>query len=198
MSMGTALTARVVAALFMTAALAVIAASTAFAQGAGVDIFLRTPLADAAAKGDAARIRGMLASGQSPNAFDLYGRPAILLAAWGNHVDAVEALVEGNVRVDDRDKTGATALLVAADRGYDRIAELLIKGKANVNLDNRQGVTPLMLAAKNGHLSVVEILVKAGARLDLQDHTGRTALEWADANNRRPVAQYLRRAGARS
>lgn len=185
------------AALYVGAALTVMNAP-ARAQGVGIDIFQRAPFAEAVAKGDTTRVRGMLASGQSPNAYDLEGRPAILIAAWNNYADIVEALVEKKVRVDDRDKIGTTAMLTAAERGYDRVVELLIKGRANVNLDNRQGSTPLILAAKNGHLPVVELLVKAGARLEQQDHTGRTALEWAQLSNRRQVAEYLRRAGAKS
>lgn len=173
-------------------------APPAVAQGVGIDIYQRAPFAEAVARGDATKVRGMLASGQSPNAFDLEGRPAILIAAWQNSVEIVEALVNAKVRVDDRDKTGGTAMLAAADRGYEEVVELLIKGKANVNLDNRQGVTPLIAAARNGHQRVVEMLVKAGARLNQQDHSGRTALEWAELNNKRAVAEYLRRAGAKS
>lgn len=196
MARGIASTARAVVA-FIVAAVLGLSAPAAQAQ-VGIDIYQRSPFPEAVARGDLAKVRGMLANGQSPNAFDLEGRPAILLAAWQNHIEIVETLVESKVRVDDKDKTGGTALIAAAERGFDRVVELLIKGKANVNLDNRQGLTPLIAAAKNGHLRVVQLLVKAGARLEQQDFTGRTALEWAENSNRRPVAEFLRRSGAKS
>lgn len=173
-------------------------AANAAAQGVGIDIYQRTPLAEAAMRGDVMRLRGFLINGQSPNATDLEGRPAILLAAWGNHVEVVEALVEAKVRVDQRDKIGSTAMIAAAERGYDRIVELLIEGKGNVNLENRQGVTPLIAAAQKGYAPVVATLIKAGAKLDHQDHSGRTALEWAQLGNRRQIVDMLRRAGAKS
>lgn len=167
-------------------------------QGVGIDIYQRAPMAEAAMRGDAVRLRGLLINGQSPNGVDLEGRPAILLAAWGNHIGVVEALVEAKVRVDQRDKIGSTAMIAAAERGYDRVIELLIEGKGNVNLENRQGMTPLIAAAQKGYSSVVEKLIKAGAKIDQQDHSGRTALDWAELNNRRQVVDMLRRAGAKS
>jgi uncharacterized protein len=170
----------------------------AVAQGIGIDIYQRAPMAEAAMRGDTARLRGLLLSGQSPNGVDLEGRPAILLAAWGNHIGVVEALVEAKVRVDQRDKIGSTAMIAAAERGFDRVVELLIEGKGNVNLENRQGMTPLIAAAQKGYSQVVERLIKAGANLDQQDHSGRTAMEWAQLNNRRQVVDLLRRAGAKS
>ncbi len=180
----------------------VAAAALAFGPQAGaqigIDIYQRAPVADASVRGDVARLRGLLLNGQSPNGVDLEGRPAILLAAWNNHVEVVETLVEAKVRVDQRDKIGSTAMIAAAERGFDRVVGLLIEGKGNVNLDNRQGVTPLIAASQRGHASVVELLVKAGAKLDHQDLGGRTALEWAQLNNRRQVVDILRRAGAKS
>ena len=164
----------------------------------GVDIYQRAPIADAAVRGDIARLRGLLLNGQSPNGVDLEGRPAILLAAWGNHVEVVEARVEAKVRVDQRDRIGSTAMIAAAERGFTRVVELLIEGKGNVNLENRQGVTPLIAASQRGHAAIIELLVKAGAKLDQQDLGGRTALEWATLNNRRQAVDILRRAGAKS
>jgi ankyrin repeat protein len=163
-----------------------------------VDIYNRTPFADAAGKGDLAKVRGMLSSGESPNGVDLDGRPAIMLASLGNHVEVVSALIAAKVRCDAKDKLGTTALLVASERGFDEVVSLLIKAKANLNLDGRDGLTPLMVAAQRGHLRVVELLTRAGADLTAQDRTGRTALEWADTNNRRAVADFLRRSGAKS
>jgi len=180
------------------AAVAFTAAIDAVAQGVGIDIFQRAPMAEAAMRGDVVRLRGLLINGQSPNGTDLEGRPAILLAAWGNHIEVVEALVEAKVRVDQRDKIGSTAMIAAAERGYDRVVELLIEGKGNVNLENRQGITPLIAAAQKGYAPVVALLIKAGAKLDQQDHSGRTALEWAQLGNRRQVVEMLRRAGAKS
>jgi len=179
-------------------ALVFLAAPHPVAAQIGIDIYQRYPVADAAARGDVPRLRGLLSAGQSPNAVDVEGRPAILLAVWGNHAAVVEALVEAKVRVDERDKTGTTPLITAADRGLDRIVELLIQGKANVNLENRQGITPLIAASAKGHAQVVTQLLKAGAKLDVQDHSGRTALELAEQNNKRQVIDLLRRAGAKS
>jgi ankyrin repeat protein len=177
----------------------VVSAGVPAAAQIGIDIYQRAPVADAAARGDANRMRGYMTNGQSPNSYDIDGRPAVMLAAIGNYVEVMEALVDAKARCDATDKIGTTALLVAADRGYDQIIEQLIRCKANLNLENRQaGLTPLMLAAQKGHLRSVQILVQAGANLNIQDRTGRTALEWAEINNRRSVADFLRRSGAKS
>lgn len=163
-----------------------------------LNLINRVPLIDAAGRGDVEKVRGFLLAGQNPNAVDIDGRTAVMLAAYGNHPVMVSLLVDAKARCDAKDKNGITALQIAAERGYEDVLVQLLRCKANLNLDNREGTTPAMFAAQKGQLRVLQLLVQAGADLTLQDRTGRTALEWAELNNRRTVVDFLRRSGVKS
>ena len=130
----------------------------------------RTRLMHAAATGDVARLRWLLARGAR-----------------------VEMGGAGEL------EAGKTALMWASQEGHVEVARELLARGANVNAartDN--GWTSLMAASEEGHAGVVrELLAPAqNANVALLSHDGESALAVADAAGRADVAALLRAAGA--
>lgn len=124
-------------------------------------------------------LRSMLAKGDSPDAVDGDGRPAIIWAVQVNSIEALQLLIDAKAKIDARDRLGATALYTAAGTGNLDMVRILLEAQASVDLPNRQGITPLMVAAGRGTAPVVRELLKAGADPTKQDFSGRDAKGWA-------------------
>jgi ankyrin repeat protein len=167
------------------------AADTLLAAGA-------TPtLCEAAALGDAARVRA-LARGADPAKLaerSSDGWPALHLAAHFGHGDAVDALldarVDANTRsINDEDNTALHAAL--AGRGDARIISRLLAAGAGVNIRAGGGYTPLHIAAFGGKVALAAILLAHGADATARSDDGRTALEIAEAHGHAQLARRLR------
>lgn len=139
------------------------------------------PLMQAAAEGDVARVRSLLAAGADANARDEEGATALMRAAHAGHLDAVRALVDAGADVDATDDRGWGALAKAVynadlDRGFANVVEFLIERGANVEAPIGYGIRPLMLAAGYGEIAVVEALLAGGADVLARNEGGLTAL----------------------
>ena len=75
------------------------------------------PLLTAAREGRAAVVQSLLFVGADVEATDCDGNTPVLLAAKGNHVQAVTALVRWPGRTDVRDQAGNTPLHLPTARG---------------------------------------------------------------------------------
>ena len=138
-------------------------------------------LPQAAAEGDVARVRSLLASGADANARDAEGATALMRAAHAGHLDVVRALADAGADVNAADERGWGALAKAVynadvDRGYADVVELLIERGANVEAPIGYGIRPLMLAAGYGEIAVVEALLAGGADVLARNDGGLTAL----------------------
>jgi uncharacterized protein len=136
-----------------------------------------TGLLAAAARGDAAEIQTLVATGLAPNARDGHGRTPLHVAAYGRHHDAMRALVaagaDPNALEHDRYDI-VTIAAVADDAPTLRVA--LALGASARNVTSRYDGTALIAAAHLGHAEVVRILIGAGAPLDHVNNLGWTAL----------------------
>ncbi|CAK9014030.1 unnamed protein product [Durusdinium trenchii] len=91
----------------------------------------------------------------------------LILAASGDHGDAVELLLMANANPDHIDPQGRFPLQMAAQNGNSKAVELLLGAKANPDQINPQnGGFPLQMAAQNGHSKAVELLLGAKANPD--------------------------------
>ncbi|MGO4129627.1 ankyrin repeat domain-containing protein [Inquilinus sp. YAF38] len=163
---------------------------------AEIDVLRRAPeLIQAVDANDVDKVRTLLLSGTPPNATDLNGRTALVIAARDGRTALVRELLRFGAQPDLADSLGNTPLFWAADTGDAGIVRALLDGKANPNRPNREGLTPLMAAARGGSLPAVEALLAGGANPRLQDFTGRSALGWAQTSRSRSVASRLRKAG---
>jgi len=122
---------------------------------------------DAAKSGDVDILEAAIAQGADVNALDVRtnqnGRRALNWAAWNNHVDAIEVLLEHRADVDGFNRTGFTAIHHSAENGSADAARVLIEAGADVNLPSLAGESPLERARREGHQEVVELLERAGA-----------------------------------
>ena len=88
----------------------------------------------AASRGDLAGVRTALAEGANVRAMDGEGATALVRAAYGNHVEVAEALLEAGSDPNHQDRTQQSAYLIAAaDVGDDpRLLELTLTHGADV------------------------------------------------------------------
>jgi uncharacterized protein len=136
-----------------------------------------TGLFAAAARGDAAEIRALAASGQRPDARDAHGRTPLHVAAHGGHHEAMRALAAAGADPNalERDRYDmVTIAAVANDVPTLRVA--LALGTSARNVTSRYDGTALIAAAHLGHAEVVRVLIRAGAPLDHVNNLGWTAL----------------------
>lgn len=140
------------------------------------DEFDRTPLMRAAAEGDLAAGKKLLARGADVNAKMTDGYTALMYAAFYGNAEIVEYLLDNGAALNARHDSGLTALMEAAkqhmDAGdvianyIDTVKALLKKG-ADVSLRDKDGNTALMLAEKYGlrnKQEIVRLLRDAGAK----------------------------------
>ena len=128
-----------------------------------------TPLLQAAEHGQTAAAISLLDLGANANALDSSGTTALELAASGNNIRLLIALIKRGAVVDARSGVnGWTALQCAA--GFNRPAAIsaLVRFGADVNNRDNVGDTPLMTACSLGHIDCVQQLLAGGADPSLQ------------------------------
>lgn len=99
------------------------------------------------------------------NAQDKDGDTALMLAAVGNHLDLVKALLKHpNIDLNVQDFDKDTALHFAVIENHPAIVEELLKSdNLDCTLTNDEGMTPLQLAIDNNHLECEQLLRAHGA-----------------------------------
>ena len=93
----------------------------------------------AAREGDAAAIERLLAQGASVLARDETGATALILAAYGNHLDVACRLIEAGADVNTQDQTQQSAYLIATSEGYLDLLSGLSRAKCRVGGRGRGG-----------------------------------------------------------
>ena len=165
------------------------AADTAAAQ----DLRLIT----AAAGGDTARVRTLVAEGVDVDGRRADGATALLWASHRDDLELVDLLLRAGADVNAADDNGVTPLERAAENASPAMVEKLLAGGASTRAARTSGLTPLMTAARTGHPGVIETLLRHGADVNaVTAETRSTALMWAVAGSHPAVARALVAAGA--
>jgi len=86
----------------------------------------------ACSRGDARRVRALLAQGVGADAADYDGRTGVMLAAAKGHADVVALLLASGADPSRRDSLGRSALLEACFGGHDGVASALVAAGARV------------------------------------------------------------------
>jgi len=103
----------------------------ALSETAGAPAASGSELLEAAARGDAARVRALVQmNAASINSRDTSGRTALLLAVLHRHESVVRALLEGGADPNISDADGRTPLAVARDQNELPVTEALLRAGA--------------------------------------------------------------------
>ena len=184
----------------MTSAPSPVLAAVYRGDGASVERLLADgttlTLCEAAAVGDAARVRRLAAAEAAAVAVPSPdGWSALHLAAYFGHGDAVDALLEARADVHARSTNSHanTALhAAAAGRGTVRIVTRLLARGADVNAVEPSNDRPLHLAAERGDVALIELLLGHGADATARGSDGKTALSIAEEHGHTLAARRLR------
>jgi uncharacterized protein len=139
------------------------------------------PLIRAARRGDADRVRRLLARGAGVRARDPHRATALVAASYGNHVAVARLLVDAGADVNAQDDTRQSAFLIATSEVGDdpRLLDLTLAHGADVRrLDSFRG-TGLIRAAERGHVRVIRRLLRTSVDVDHVNRLGWTALHEA-------------------
>ena len=167
--------------LVALAASLLLASSAAFAQvpPSALERATYNGLHAAAAKGDAAAIRKIVAGKQAVviDATDSHGRTPLHVAAFGRHHEAMRALVAAgaNPNALENDRYDIVTIAAVAD-DVPTLKVALELGCSAKNVTSRYDGTALIAAAHLGHAEVVRTLIRAEAPLDHVNNLGWTAL----------------------
>ncbi|KAF0698896.1 hypothetical protein As57867_010456, partial [Aphanomyces stellatus] len=139
-------------------------------------------IAEAINKGDAKRVRELVAKGV-PNINKLLGDVALLhIAAAKGNVDILKVLLDSGATVDvaaGEAKDRNTPLIIASSNGHLDAAKLLVERGAKLTAANKNNNTPLLAAVAESRVEVVLFLLGAGADVNVRNTEGKSPLLYA-------------------
>jgi ankyrin repeat protein len=159
-------------------------------------------LVDAAERGDAARVRQLIAAGGNVNWQNERRDSAFLVAGARGHTEVVRLTLAAGADLKSTNRYGGTALIPACHYGHVDTVKLLLTTKIDVDHVNNLGWTALLEAVILGdggprHVEIVKLLLERGAKPGLPDREGVTPLAHARKRNYAEIARLLSAAGAR-
>jgi ankyrin repeat protein len=140
-----------------------------------------TPLAAAAARGQAQEVSALLAAGADPDQMDSHGWSALICGARAGSVAVVKSLLASGANPNLRDSyvNGWTPLMHALHKHQNEAAQILLDRGADVNARSKSCVTALIMAAGDGNLDMIQLLLERGADPYAEDSSGASALSMA-------------------
>jgi ankyrin repeat protein len=143
----------------------------------GAELAAYTGLHAAAAQGDVALIKQLVAAGANVNATDAYRRTPMHVAAYQSHDEAVLALAEagGDANLLEADRYDIITIAAVADDAEMVRTAVKAGGKAT-NITSIYDGTALIAAAHEGNWESIGVLIEAGAPLDHVNNLGWTAM----------------------
>jgi uncharacterized protein len=131
----------------------------------------------AAAQGNTAQIKTLIAQGEKVDAKDSRGRTPLHVAAFLAKHEAMRALVAAgaNPNALDNDRYDIVTIAAVANDAQTLRVALELGGSAR-NITSRYDGTALIAAAHLGNAEIVRTLIRAGAPLDHINNLGWTAV----------------------
>jgi ankyrin repeat protein len=170
---------RLIAVAFVAAMVVACASGPSLAQVAptGAELAAYTGLHAAAAQGDVALIKQLVAAGANVNATDAYRRTPMHVAAYQSHDEALLALAEagGDPNLLEADRYDIITIAAVADDA-EMVRTAVKAGGSAANITSVYDGTALIAAAHEGNWESIDVLIKAGAPLDHVNNLGWTAM----------------------
>ena len=159
---------------------------------------VESPVADAAMRGEADRVRTLLRDGADVNAAQGDGMTALHWTALNGDLETTNVLLVAGATVEALTRVGRyTPLHLASSRGHASVVSRLLDAGSKPNATTETGVQPLHLAAQAGDAATVTALLGHGANVNARDEThGRTPLVFAASQNRLEAVRILLAKGA--
>lgn len=119
-------------------------------------------LLDAAAKGDLAAVKRLVAEGADINGSDVRGVTALHVAANRGWIELVDYLLDQQAAVNAADREGRTPLMAAAVKGHAAVVALLLQRGADATLRDAAGWTARDYAVASQHKETIALFKPAG------------------------------------
>jgi ankyrin repeat protein len=133
-------------------------------------------LVSAAALGDRAAVRRLLALGLPLDGIDAQGASALLRASGSGHAELVADLLAAGADAGRAAGSGATCLSAAVSRRQLGVIAVLLRHGVSADQPLPGEITPLMVAAALGFPEVCRALLDAGASAKARDNRGNGVL----------------------
>jgi ankyrin repeat protein len=131
----------------------------------------------AAAGGDSAGVRALIARKARLDERDAYGRTPLHVAAYGGNREVMRLLVAAGADANTLERDRYDIVTIAAVANDVATLKLALElGASAKNVTSRYDGTALIAASHLGHVEVVRTLIAAGAPLDHVNNLGWTAL----------------------
>lgn len=161
---------------------------------AGNDLWLRTPLMQAAKSGMTEVCKLYIEHGAEVDVCTVSKFTALILGARYGKTEVCQLLLSKGANVNSQTKDGETALMWAAHNGHCDTCKLLLESGANIDFQDVYGFTALIHAARDGHTDTCIVLLDFGADVNAVSKLGNTVWEaedWAKANKHRNIAKLI-------
>jgi ankyrin repeat protein len=127
---------------------------------------MSSELFDAIDRGDADRVRALIAQGADVNATDARGWTPVACATYNaernrGDPDIVQALVDAGANVEAKIGYGIRPLMLAAGYGETAVVQVLLDAGADVLARNDGGLTALMMVKEKFYVDVINLLYEA-------------------------------------
>ena len=161
----------------------------ALADAAGpLDLF------EAAALGRVDRIKQLLREDPSlASAYAPDGFPAVGLAAFFGHLDAVKTLIAAgaDIHAAARNSFKVQAIHAAVASKNLEIVRVVLEAGADPNAAQQQGFRPIHEAGSSGSRELADLLLKYGADPTLKGDHGKNAIDMAREKGHAELADWL-------
>ena len=122
-------------------------------------------------------LQAIIDHGTDVNATNEDNRPALMLACFKRHVDAIHVLLKEGSDTNIVNKTGDTCLMYAVDRDCSKeVLQAIIDHDADINATNKETRNALMMACGMKRVDAIHVLLKAESDTNAVDKYGNTWL----------------------
>jgi ankyrin repeat protein len=130
----------------------------------------------AAARGDTAAIRQLIATSAPLDPVDGGGRTPLLIAVEKDHGDAALLLIEAGADINAQAANKDSPWLQAGALGRTEMLRAMIPRKPDLSLRNRYGGNALIPACERAHVDTVKLLLTTGIDVNHVNDLGWTCL----------------------